>query len=652
MPILCKAALFVFLFTGLTACGKDTKTTAPDIIANPDNRPVSVAQMWNEVLLESIRKDRARPPMHARNLFHTSAAMYDAWAVYTPRGSGVATYLLGKTLGGFSCPLTSELISQDLQQDRERALSFAMYRLLIQRFAQSPGYQTTTLLKANALMTELGYDPANTVTDYTKGAAELGNYIADCYIRYGLQDGSNEANSFNNKYYQPLNPPLAPTLSGNPTILDLDRWQPLTLDVFIDQGGNVIVGGFPPFLGAEWGNVAPFALTDADKTLYRRDAVDYPVYHDPGAPPSSKNEWADEFAWSFALVAKWSSHLDTADGVMIDISPASIGNAGALPSDWIGLRSFYDADQGGDTSRGHALNPVTQLPYAPQIVPRGDYTRVLAEFWADGPNSETPPGHWFHILNQVNHHPLLKKRWRGQGEVLGSLEWDVKAYFALGGAMHDAAISAWGAKGWYDYVRPISVIRAMAGYGQRSNSQLPHYHPKGFVLEPGFIELVQPNDPLAGVNGINVNKIKIRAWRGPLAVKNQATDTGGVGWVLGESWWPYQRASFVTPPFGGYVSGHSTFSRAAAEVMTELTGDEYFPGGMSDFKIKAHDYLVFEDGPSLDMSLQWATYRDAADQCSLSRIWGGIHPPMDDIPGRKMGANIGQAAIAHAERYF
>jgi hypothetical protein len=73
---------------------------------------------------------------------------------------------------------------------------------------------------------------------------------------------------------------------------------------------------------------------------------------------------------------------------------------------------------------------------------------------------------------------------------------------------------------------------------------------------------------------------------------------------------------------------------------------------MSDFEIKADDFLVFEDGPSVDMTLQWATYRDASDQCSLSRIWGGIHPPADDIPGREMGEQIGLAAFDLAEQFI
>ncbi len=130
------------------------------------------------------------------------------------------------------------------------------------------------------------------------------------------------------------------------------------------------------------------------------------------------------------------------------------------------------------------------------------------------------------------------------------------------------------------------------------------------------------------------------------------TDIAGVGWVLAENRWPYQRPSFVTPPFSGYVSGHSTFSRAAAEVMTLITGDEFFPGGMGEFIAKKDEFLVFEKGPSVEVKLQWATYRDASDQTSLSRIWGGIHPPADDIPGRLIGEKIGINAYNFAVPYF
>jgi hypothetical protein len=65
-----------------------------------------------------------------------------------------------------------------------------------------------------------------------------------------------------------------------------------------------------------------------------------------------------------------------------------------------------------------------------------------------------------------------------------------------------------------------------------------------------------------------------------------------------------------------------------------------------------NEFLVFEDGPSVDLTLQWATYRDASDQTSLSRIWGGIHPPADDIPGRLIGIEIANDVFDLAESIF
>ena len=73
---------------------------------------------------------------------------------------------------------------------------------------------------------------------------------------------------------------------------------------------------------------------------------------------------------------------------------------------------------------------------------------------------------------------------------------------------------------------------------------------------------------------------------------------------------------------------------------------------MGEFHVKKNEFLVFEEGPSVNMTLQWATYRDASDQTSLSRIWGGIHPPIDDIPGRLIGEKIGINAYKKAITYF
>ena len=609
---------------------------------------VSVARRWNEVLLQSIRNDWARPTVHARNLFHSSAAMSDIWAAY----SDTATpWLLGRTRAGSTCEFGTVVTPDDVDAAREEAISYAAYRIIFQRFRRSPGVGRIRR-DINSLMSALGYDPAIDSTDYASGsAAALGNHIAGCYLDFGLVDGANEEDDYVNTVYEPVNPGLEPHLPGNPNIVDLNRWQPLSLETFIDQAGNPAQSE-PEFLSPEWGIVVPFALSQNDVTIYERDGFEYWVYHDPGMPPTIDGTLSDSYKWGFSLVSIWSAHLSPDDGVTMDISPASLGNIDDYPRNFEDYPDFYDTLQGGDPGSGYDTNPVTGAPYAPQVVPRGDYSRVLAEFWADGPDSETPPGHWFTILNEVNDHELLVRRYRGTGPELGHLEWDIKAYFTLGGAMHDAAITAWGIKGWYDYIRPISSIRAMADRGQSSDSELASYHVDGIPLEDGYIELVDDDDELAGEDDEHVGKIKLLAWRGPDFIDDPETDQAGVDWILAGNWWPYQRPTFVTPPFAGYISGHSTYSRAAAEVLTALTGSEYFPGGMSGFEIRANEFLVFEEGPSVDMTLQWATYQDASDQTSLSRIWGGIHPPADDIPGRLIGIEVGEDAFALAESYF
>ena len=616
--------------------------------------PPSVARQWNEVLLDAIRNDFARPTVHARNLFHTSIALYDAWAAYDQTAT---PFLLGKTVKGFYCSFEGMTTPRDVKAAREETMSYAAYRLLQHRFQSAPG-GVRSLQSFDQLMTNLGYDIAFTSEDYSAGsAAALGNYIAQRLIDFGLQDGSNEALDYKNQSYEPVNPPLRAASAGTQGLTYPNRWQPLSFSTFEDQAGFELPERVPAFLSPEWGRVVPFALRSDDLTIYRRNGHEYWVYHDPGMPAFIQQDGANvsaDYQWGNSLAAIWSSHLDPSDGVMWDISPASIGNIPSLPTTLADHRDFYDRYQGGDVSKGHPLNPNTGEPYPPQWVPRGDYTRVLAEFWADGPDSETPPGHWFTILNYVNDHPSLVKRFKGEGDgdILDNLEWDVKAYFVLGGAIHDAAICAWGSKGWYDCIRPISAIRYLAEQGQSSDPALPNYAPNGMPLEEGLIELVQPGDSLAGDQNEQVGNIKLYAWRGPEYIDDPQHDWAGTGWILAENWMPYQRPNFVTPPFAGYVSGHSTFSRAAAEVMTLLTGDAFFPGGIGEFLAKKNEFLVFEEGPSVDVLLQWATYRDAADQCSLSRIWGGIHPPVDDMPGRIIGGKVGQDAFALAEQYF
>jgi len=598
------------------------------VYSNAAAQPHSVAREWNEELLEAIRKDFARPTVHARNLFHVSAAMWDAFAAFDP---GLETLVHHESMAAL-----------DIKAAREEAISYAAYRIMLWRFSTSPG-AGSSLPSFDQLMDQLGYDRS---FDSTVGntPAALGNRIAQSYINFGLGDHANEQDGYKNQFYQPVNEPLVPGLSGNPEMTEPNRWQPLALEFFEDQGGNVIIGGFPEFLSPEWGLVKPFALRADDLTVYSRDGDDYWVYHDPGPPPLLGGVGDAQYKAGFEQVVLWSGLLDPADGVMIDISPASNGNN----------------TLGTNNGNGYEKNPVSGEPYLPEIVPAGDYYRVLAEFWADGPDSETPPGHWFTIANYVSDHPQVIKKFRNSGEVLDDLEWDVRLYLTLGGTMHDVAVTVWGIKGWYDYTRPVSAIRYMCDRGQSSDPGGDSYHPEGISLYPGSIEVITEETaapggrhyPLGGNINEHSGKIVVHAWRGPNYIANPATDTAGVGWIRCEDWWPYQRPSFVTPPFAGYVSGHSAYSRAAAYVMSKFTGSEFFPGGLGTFEAPRNEFLVFEEGPSVDITLQWAKYYDAADETSLSRIYGGIHPPADDIPGRIMGAEIGKDAFKFAKSLF
>ena len=99
-------------------------------------------------------------------------------------------------------------------------------------------------------MSELGYD-VNFTTPIILMVLMLLK-LSDDIIAFGLQDGSNEINGYENQYYDAINDPLLPMFSGNPDIENPNRWQPLTLQVFIDQAGNM----YPintPFLNPEWG---------------------------------------------------------------------------------------------------------------------------------------------------------------------------------------------------------------------------------------------------------------------------------------------------------------------------------------------------------------------------------------------------------------
>jgi hypothetical protein len=296
------------------------------------------------------------------------------------------------------------------------------------------------------------------------------------------------------------------------------------------------------FVTPHWGKVTPFAMQ-------RTGAL----YHDPGATP--QHALPEMQTWVLDVLRKQSQFDNSSQ--TLDTSPAALGNN----------------TLGENDGAGHAQNPITNQPYASVIQNRSIYYRTVAEYWADGPTSETPPGHWNVVANTVSDHPQFTRRWQGTGAMLEPLEWDVKTYLALNGALHDAAIAAWEIKRATNTARPISLVRHLA-----QTNKLP--------LVPGLVE----------------------ERNGQVVVKSTANI-----WIPATGWVPYQRFDFVTPAFPGFVSGHSTFSHAAAEVLTNISGSRFFPGGLWEHTVPAFSNRI---GTSIDVPvrLQWATYTDAADQ--------------------------------------
>ncbi|HEX7400132.1 MAG TPA: vanadium-dependent haloperoxidase [Candidatus Limnocylindrales bacterium] len=579
----------------------------------PANHPEwSVARRWDEALLDAIRRALPNPPVHARNLDHASVAMWDAWAAYDPTAAG---YIIN-----------AKATAGDVTAARDEAISYAAYRVLTERYIKAVGADKD-LSEFDDLMDALCY-PLDVTTTTGSSPAAVGNRIAQAVIAYGLADGSNQATGYNDPGYKPQNPPLVVAKPGT-VMTDPNRWQPLQIEHMISQNGIPVVNGVQQAVGTVWGHVKAFGLPDGGPT-------GVPI--DPGPPPRIGDPATDQALKDQVVeVIRDSSRLDPAETATIDISPGVRGNN----------------TLGTNDGSGHPVDPTTGKPYPPNVVNQGDFGRVMAEFWADGPNSETPPGHWNVLANLTSDELAPGLMIGGRGPVVDRLQWDVKLYFALNGAVHDAGIAAWGLKGYYDSARPISMIRYMGGLGQSSDPGLPSYNKEGLPLVPNLIELItkastapgQRHAALAGHEG----QIAIRAWAGN--PKDPKTQVGGVTWILAVDWVPYQLPTFVTPAFPAYASGHSSFSRAAAEVLVGFTGSEYFPGGISGYTIKAGS-LKFEAGPTSDIRLEWATYYDASDQAGQSRLWGGIHTQADDFTGRELGSACGKAAWTLAQRYY
>ena len=590
--------------------GQTAQVSCPaDVVAA--GKGGSIALRWDEQMLSAIRRDLPRPTVHARNLFHVSAAMWDAWSGYDPKATGV--YVRERLTAG----------DVDVDAARRAAISYAAYGVLTHRYQPAIGGPTTVAC-LRAVMKDLGYDPDDT-HDTGEDAVAFGNRVAHTIVAKTAGDGANEQEDYADpEHAKSDNSPLLYDGVGT-TLEHPARWQPINLSVAATQNGIILPAGVQDYIGAQWGSVKPFAMKRASSAV---------PWEDPGPVPAPG---AAMKGWIAEVIAKTAS-MDPADPRTIDISPGAYGHNSL----------------GANDGKGWAKNPVTGQPYAPQVVPLGDFARVMAEFWADGPKSETPPGHWNTIANMVADSPGFERKLFGKGPSLDPLAWDVHMYLALNGAVHDAAIAAWDVKRHTMTARPISLVRWMGAKGQSSEPKGPSYDPDGLPLVPGLIEVITkessaPGQRHAGLSCF-VGQIALRNWLGEPG--DRTVQASGVGWVRAVEWITYQRRTFVTPGFPAFISGHSTFSRAGAEVLTKLTGSEFFPGGLGQYVAPKGTFLTFEKGPSTEVRLQWASYFDASDEAGQSRLWGSIHIPPDDFAGRRVGDRVGLGAVALAERYF
>lgn len=228
--------------------------------------------------------------------------------------------------------------------------------------------------------------------------------------------------------------------------------------------------------------------------------------------------------------------------------------------------------------------------------------KAIVEFMRDGPRSTGQSGHWLRFAQDVS------KRDRF------TLEQDVKLFLAVGTAAMDAFIACWEAKRFYDSSRPWTLVR---------------------VLHAGKT---------------------VKGWAGP---------GQGVKDIPAEKWHPYSPATFVTPPFPGYPSGHSTVSGACARTLELFTGADAFgttelrvAGSLTEPGFACELMQAFQGKPAkdgaltCDVALKLPTFSATAEMAGVSRIMGGYHIQTDNVEGLKMGRRVADHNWAIVKSYF
>jgi hypothetical protein len=552
---------------------------APDCLTpTRTSPPQTTVGVWNCAALEEIRRSKALrngPPIVARALAIAHTCMYDAWAAYDPKA--VATTALRGTL--------RRPAEERTDTNKAKAISFAAYRCLTNLYPDAP-----SATRLGDVLVGQGYSAAEATNLDTTTPAGIGNVAAQAVIDERRDDGANQ--------YGDKNP--VPCVAGPPG-------GPAPAN----QLGDVPAGIAPlPCVvntGAGAGT-GPYADYDDVATGYTHYVPSNPLmgYCTP----------------LLASCPAWINPVTLLNEGDPFIDPSAPWPNVADPTRWQPLifsshsRQTYVGAHFGRV-RGFAVTSPEQFDGPVPAFSRnpGQYARdveeiiaysasldakrkLIVEYWADGPDSELPPGHWGLFAQFVSR--------RDQH----TIDDDVKMFFALHNASFDAGIVGWYLKRKYDGVRPITAVRWLK-QGQT-----------------------------------------IRAWGGP----GRPTED-----IRGEQWTPYNPGTNLTPPFPGFLSGHAVFSTASATVLKHFTGSDDFGFSTfipaCDPAFFGQDFLKcfgrVESGiPSGDTLVAFATFTDAADEAAVSRLYGGIHFADDASRAQQIGVRIGVQAWVKARRYF
>ncbi|HEX4418067.1 MAG TPA: vanadium-dependent haloperoxidase [Kofleriaceae bacterium] len=231
--------------------------------------------------------------------------------------------------------------------------------------------------------------------------------------------------------------------------------------------------------------------------------------------------------------------------------------------------------------------------------------KAIVEFMRDGPRSTGQSGHWLKFAEDVSRRDHY------------GVDQDVKLFFAVGNTGLDAFIAAWDVKRFYDSARPYSLVRFV---GQLFGGQ------------------------------------SVRGYLGP---------GKGFGTIPATQWHPYSPGSFVTPPFPGYVSGHSTVSAACAKLLELFTGSDrlgvyyrHVVGSATEPDATVAQMQAVDGVPPVGLGddktvvLMMPTLSGTAEMAGLSRIMGGYHIQSDNIEGLKLGRAVAQYGWGKYQAYF